>query len=162
VRMRVGPGPGRGLGRRSRSLARCGVRGGRATTMKLNRESIAAGIVLFALAGATGCKHKNDDSGGTGGPDTAATATATAAVTAAARAAAPADTAAAAPAGSGSAVAAADAPEPPAEQKEEQGKPPSADHTWVAGHWHWNGYKYEWIQGYWVGAATQAPPTEVR
>ena len=34
-------------------------------------------------------------------------------------------------------------PEPPADQAEVQGTPPSAKHVWVHGYWHWAGRKYD-------------------
>src|SRR5690349_5660245 len=102
--------------------------------MKLIRESIASGIVLFGLVGLMGCKSESKSDG-----KEAATPTATAAATA-------------------TATAEADAPAAPEDKKEEQGKAPSPDHVWVAGHWSWVNHKYEWIPGYWAGAATKEPP----
>ena len=29
--------------------------------------------------------------------------------------------------------------------------PPRAGYFWEPGHWHWNGYRYVWIGGRWMG-----------
>ena len=36
---------------------------------------------------------------------------------------------------------------PPAEQVEVVPAAPSAQHTWIRGHWHWNGAEWVWIRG---------------
>lgn len=38
---------------------------------------------------------------------------------------------------------------PPALQQEVVGRPPSANHFWVGGHWRWDGGRYAWSPGYW-------------
>src|SRR5438128_1525264 len=39
---------------------------------------------------------------------------------------------------------------PPSERVEIIGPPPSGNHVWVAGHWHWTGAEYTWIPGHWI------------
>jgi hypothetical protein len=38
--------------------------------------------------------------------------------------------------------------EPPAEQVEAPGPPPSTEHVWIKGHWRWQG-KWVWRPGHW-------------
>ena len=32
-----------------------------------------------------------------------------------------------------------------------QPPPPRVGHYWEPGRWHWNGYRYVWFGGHWVG-----------
>jgi hypothetical protein len=38
---------------------------------------------------------------------------------------------------------------PPVVQVETVGRPPSANHFWVGGHWRWDGGRHVWTPGYW-------------
>jgi hypothetical protein len=38
--------------------------------------------------------------------------------------------------------------EPPPVRYERRPDPPSQEHFWVAGRWHWNGNAYVWVPGY--------------
>jgi WXXGXW repeat (2 copies) len=40
---------------------------------------------------------------------------------------------------------------PPADQVDDPGPPPSPEHVWVTGHWHWEGGRWAWIHGHWAG-----------
>ena len=37
---------------------------------------------------------------------------------------------------------------PPAELVEQQVAPPSTEHVWIRGHWHWNGADWTWVRGH--------------
>jgi hypothetical protein len=39
---------------------------------------------------------------------------------------------------------------PPPEQVEVAPLPPTGNHVWIAGHWHWTGAEYAWIPGHWI------------
>jgi hypothetical protein len=39
--------------------------------------------------------------------------------------------------------------DPPPPQVEVKPAAPSARHTWVDGHWKWNGNRYVWVSGHW-------------
>jgi WXXGXW repeat (2 copies) len=40
---------------------------------------------------------------------------------------------------------------PPADIVEVQPVRPSPNHVWLAGHWYWNGSRYQWAGGHWEG-----------
>ncbi len=39
---------------------------------------------------------------------------------------------------------------PPAARVEVRPAKPGGNHTWAAGHWHWNGNRYVWSNGRWM------------
>ena len=38
---------------------------------------------------------------------------------------------------------------PPAPKTEVRPAKPGPSHTWVNGHWKWNGHRYVWVSGHW-------------